>query len=65
MTRHYITDDKRSLCEETGQADVYVSGETVVTGPQPADYCSGCREVEPEWTYLTDEEFTKAEQEIF
>ena len=65
MARHYITDDKRSICELTGQTDVYVSGESVAVGPQPNDYCEACMEVEPEWTHVEDEEFLKLLEVIF
>jgi hypothetical protein len=58
MAKHYVTDGNVfSICELTGENDVYVSGETVASGPQPNDYCSACREVEPEWTHVTDDEY--------
>lgn len=66
MARHFKTESNAySLCEQTGEADVYVSGETVTNGPQPNDYCSACREVEPEWIIVEDEEYFKLEQQIF
>lgn len=65
MSRHWITDSNDSLCEHSGQDDVYTSGETVSNGPQPNDYCSGCMAVEPEWTHATDEEFRDLLNHIF
>lgn len=57
---HYATADKsQSVCTETQEFDVMVSGETVVTGPQPNDYCSACSAAEPHWEILTEEEFLR------
>ena len=58
MSKHYRSDNfGSSYCFETGEFDVYGLGSA--TGME-TDYCSACNEVEPEWTYLTQEEFDKA-----
>lgn len=65
MARHFKTSSNAySICELTGENDVYVSGETV-SGMQPNDYCVACNEAEPEWIEVSDEEYFKLEQTIF
>jgi hypothetical protein len=54
---HYVTDGTvYSFCIASGQDDVFVHGDTVTTGPQPNDYCSGCGAVEPHWEHVEDEQ---------
>ena len=65
MAKHFkTTGNVYSICELTGETDVYVSGETV-TGMQPNDYCEACREAEPEWIEIEDEEYFELEKKIF
>ena len=59
MTHVRTADGSQSICTESNEFDVYVSGETVVVGPQPNDYCEACRAGEPEWEIVSDEEFRK------
>lgn len=57
---HFKTPNaSQSYCEEFGEFDVYVDGRSVTSGPQPDDYCEACREVQPTWEILSDEEFLK------
>lgn len=66
MARHFVTDGNiYSICEEKGETDVFAHGDTIVTGPQPDSYCTACREADPEWIHLEDEEYFKLAQEIF
>lgn len=58
MSQHFVSDNfGSSYCSKTGEFDVKALG--TATGME-TDYCSGCGEVEPEWTYLSQEEFDKA-----
>lgn len=60
MTHVRTADGSESVCHtDIDEFDVYVSGESVTVGPQPNDYCSACREAEPEWEIVTHEEFSK------
>jgi hypothetical protein len=59
MAHFKTSDNEQSYCSEHDEFDVYVSGETVSNGPQPNDYCMACREVEPTWEILSEDEFLK------
>jgi hypothetical protein len=51
---HFATKDRTgSICTETGEHDVFSYG----ADDGPTTYCSECREAEPVWTILPDEEF--------
>lgn len=53
---HFATADKsQSVCTEFEEFDVMQAGDD--TGP--TDYCGACREAEPTWEILTEEEFLK------
>lgn len=64
---HYKTDNNESICVQTGQSDVFEYGDTapVSSAGQPSDYCSGCREPEPEWEWVSDDEYRNLLQYIF
>lgn len=59
MTHVRTADASLSICTEYNELYVHVSGESVVVGPQPNDYCEACGAVEPEWEIITEEEFLK------
>jgi hypothetical protein len=56
MAQHFLTEDKQgSYCGVTGDTDVFQYGSD--TGP--TTYCESCREAEPEWTHIEDEDFRR------
>lgn len=59
MAHIRTADGSQSVCTESGEFDVYVSGESVTVGPQPNDYCSACYAGEPEWEIVTEAEFNR------
>lgn len=67
MAKHYKTDDNRALCDFTGQDDVYEYGDSapISSAGQPSDYCSACRMAEPEWEWVSDEEYDRLAQYIY
>lgn len=53
---HFLTEDKQgSYCTDTAEFDVFSYGED----DGPTTYCTACREAEPEWTHIEDEEFNR------
>lgn len=53
---HYLTEDNTgSYCSVTGDTDVFAYGDD--TGP--TTYCESCREAEPEWTHIEDDDFRR------
>jgi hypothetical protein len=55
-TVHYLTDDKQgSYCGVTGEFDVFMWG----ADDGPTTYCASCREGEPEWTHIEDDDIRR------
>jgi len=54
MAQHFATEHNTfSICSVTGDTDVFSYG----ADDGPTTYCESCREGEPEWTFITDEEY--------
>lgn len=48
-------DNSQSVCTETNEFDVILSGDDL----GPTDWCRGCNAAEPEWEIISDEEFLR------
>lgn len=56
---HYKVDNGESYCFNENEYGVFHHGDEVATGPQPDNFCSGCRKVDLEWEEVTLEEFNR------
>lgn len=56
MTRHLLTEDKQgSYCPVTGEFDIFSYGDD----DGPTTYCIACREPEPDWDHIDDDDFLR------